>query len=87
MKANLWEKGSIFATFVGCCLIMALLCSSLATDYWVSAKGKSSNGSEVGSVNFGLVKGQKVLTKQLAKLAFDIKGKLYGCTFLRLSSV
>ncbi|KAF0302816.1 uncharacterized protein FJT64_025144 [Amphibalanus amphitrite] len=66
MKSNLWAKGSVFTSFMVCCVVLALLSSSLATEYWVTATGMApknasdSNPQPTAEINLGLFKGQTV---------------------------
>lgn len=60
---NLYKRGFIFATFVGCLLSIAFLCAALSTDYWIEARVKrTANPSESdGHIFFGLFRGKREL--------------------------
>lgn len=60
---NLYKRGLIFATFLGCSLSAAFLAASVSTDYWVQADAKRvTNPYESdGHVFFGLFKGKREL--------------------------
>ena len=64
---SLFKKGLIFASFLGCCIAMALEAAAMATKSWVvsEARRRFDNGTldfaSDGKVNFGLFKGAKAL--------------------------
>ncbi|CAB3383901.1 clarin-3-like [Cloeon dipterum] len=60
---NLYKRGMIFATFLGCCLALGLLVGALGTPYWVVSRAERIPNTEKsnGSVNFGIFTGRKSL--------------------------
>ncbi|KAL0277415.1 UNVERIFIED_CONTAM: hypothetical protein PYX00_004705 [Menopon gallinae] len=60
---NLFRKGSIFLTFFGSCLALALVVAALGTKWWVTARAKriSNPGESDGKINLGLFEGDKRL--------------------------
>ena len=73
MKPSLWAKGAIFATFIGCCVVLALLSSSLATENWVTATGVRENNSYTAEINLGLFKGLSVKRNLQGGREFTVK--------------
>jgi len=60
---NVYRRGLILVTFVGCCASLALLSGSLSTDHWVQSdvKRMTSPFESSGRVHFGLFNGQREL--------------------------
>lgn len=60
---NLFKRGLIFGTFLGCSLSVALLAASLSTDNWVHADAKRITNpyDSEGNVFLGLFKGRRDL--------------------------
>ena len=84
MKSNLWTKGSVFATFMVCCVVLALLSSSLATDYWVTGTGAKNGSSEQGAdINVGIFKGSMVKRNLNSAQKFSLvcKSARQSCLF------
>lgn len=75
---NLYKRGLIFATFLGCSLSAAFLAASISTDYWVQADAKRvTNPFESdGHVFFGLFKGKRELNVGYGLRTYLISGKL-----------
>jgi hypothetical protein len=61
------------------CATIALIATSVATDYWfvASVYRQDDNGTLVGSVHGGLFVGRRLLDYGLGERSFDFSGRLY----------
>lgn len=73
---NLYKRGLIFATFLGCSLSAAFLAASVSTDSWVYADVKRvTNPFESdGHVFFGLFKGKRELNVGYGWRTYPVSG-------------
>jgi hypothetical protein len=73
---NLYKRGLIFATFLGCSLSAAFLAASISTDSWVYADVKRvTNPYESdGHVFFGLFKGKRELNVGYGWRTYPVSG-------------
>lgn len=73
---NLYKRGLIFATFLGCSLSVAFLAASLSTEHWVYGNvNRLTNPSESeGHVFFGLLKGKRELNVGYGWRTYTISG-------------
>jgi len=60
---NVYRRGLILATFMGCCASLVLLSASLSTDHWVQSNvhRMTSPFESSGRVHFGLFSGKREL--------------------------
>lgn len=74
---NVFKRGLVFLTFVGSCLGIVLLVTSLGTKQWVTARAKrTSNPHESdGKINFGLFDGKKELNVAYGWRTYEIDGE------------
>jgi len=78
-KMNLYKRGMIFVTFLGCCLALGLLVGALGTPFWVvsSAVRIPNPDNSDGAINFGIFTGRKSLNVGYGARTTEFQGYNY----------
>ena len=73
---NVYRRGLILATFMGCCASLVLLSASLSTDHWVQSNvhRMTSPFESSGRVHFGLFSGKRELNVGYGWRIYAISG-------------
>lgn len=84
---NVYKRGMIFVTFLGCCLALGLLVGALGTPYWaVSSAVRIPNpDNSDGAINFGLFAGRKSLNVAYGWRTTEFQGLFFIHTGLKIT--